>query len=361
MLRTLSIHNFKCFEEFILGPLARFNLITGENDTGKTALLEALFLHIGGRNPVLATNINTFRGMEGPPSSPEAFWGWHFRNLDFGRPIQLKGCWDGGGEDLLEISLEKGTTSTQDLPGGPEGAAGVQRTSEGTAESHLAYTYTPAQGGPIHGSSKIQRRDLPGKVECRVVTESGAEQEETAHFLGSRFRVFSADAQRLSQLISQRKRTQVVEALKLLDSRISDVNVEVNQGRHLITADIGLPRMMPLPYAEEGLTRFLSIVISLLSLPGGMLLIDEIENSLHHTVLFRVLKALMELAKQEQVQIVATTHSRECVDAFYKASVSFMERELALFRIERHNSERRLIHYDQESLETAIQAEFEVR
>jgi hypothetical protein len=360
MLRTLSIHNFKCFEEFILGPLSRFNLLTGENDTGKTALLEALFLHIGARNPVLATNINTFRGMEGPPSTPEAFWGWHFRNLDFGRSIQLKGCWDGGREDLLEISLKKGTTSTQDLAGGAEGASGVQGTSEGTAESHLAYTYTPAQGGPIRGWSKIQRRDLPGKVEWRVVTESGAEQEETAHLLGSRFRVFSADAQRVNQLISHRKRAQVVEALKLLDARISDVNVEV-QGTPLITADIGLPRMMPLPYAGEGLTRFVSMVVGVLSVPGGMLLIDEIENGLHHTVLLRVLRALMELAKREQVQIVATTHSRECVDAFYKASVSFMERELALFRIERHDGERRLIHYDQESLETAVQADFEVR
>ena len=56
--------NFRCFEELELDELAQVNLIAGTNNVGKTALLEAIFLHGGSYNPALAVTINAFRGLE---------------------------------------------------------------------------------------------------------------------------------------------------------------------------------------------------------------------------------------------------------------------------------------------------------
>ena len=43
MLRKFSVRNFRCLRKLEIEPLARVNLIVGENNVGKTALLEALF------------------------------------------------------------------------------------------------------------------------------------------------------------------------------------------------------------------------------------------------------------------------------------------------------------------------------
>ena len=51
MLRKFSVRNFRCLRELDIEPLARVNLIVGENNVGKTALLEALFLSLNPGNP----------------------------------------------------------------------------------------------------------------------------------------------------------------------------------------------------------------------------------------------------------------------------------------------------------------------
>lgn len=44
MYTSFAIENFRCFEDLTVQPLARVNLIAGQNNVGKTALLEALWL-----------------------------------------------------------------------------------------------------------------------------------------------------------------------------------------------------------------------------------------------------------------------------------------------------------------------------
>ncbi|MEC4815139.1 MAG: AAA family ATPase, partial [Scytonema sp. PMC 1069.18] len=44
MLRDLTIQNYRCFQNFYIDNLARVNLIVGMNNSGKTSLLEAVYL-----------------------------------------------------------------------------------------------------------------------------------------------------------------------------------------------------------------------------------------------------------------------------------------------------------------------------
>ena len=50
MLKNIEIVKYKCFENFKLENLSRINIITGKNNVGKTALLEAFFLENGTQN-----------------------------------------------------------------------------------------------------------------------------------------------------------------------------------------------------------------------------------------------------------------------------------------------------------------------
>lgn len=44
MLQSIEIENFRCFEKTSISGFEQINLITGKNNSGKTALLEALYL-----------------------------------------------------------------------------------------------------------------------------------------------------------------------------------------------------------------------------------------------------------------------------------------------------------------------------
>ena len=51
MYKTFRVKNFRCFEDLQINDLGRVNLIAGKNNTGKTALMEAMYLHTANRDP----------------------------------------------------------------------------------------------------------------------------------------------------------------------------------------------------------------------------------------------------------------------------------------------------------------------
>lgn len=49
---------------------------------------------------------------------------------------------------------------------------------------------------------------------------------------------------------------------------------------------------------------------------NGYLLIDEFENGLHYSVQEKLWEVIFYLAERLNIQVFATTHSLDCVDAF---------------------------------------------
>ena len=45
MYKSFRVKNFRCFKDLQINDLGRVNLIAGKNNTGKTALMEAMYLH----------------------------------------------------------------------------------------------------------------------------------------------------------------------------------------------------------------------------------------------------------------------------------------------------------------------------
>ena len=78
MIESVAIRNFRCFKDLTLHDLKRITLIVGENNSGKTSLLEALFLLLGARNPDISLRLNAWRGIQQYASNWEETWGWLF-------------------------------------------------------------------------------------------------------------------------------------------------------------------------------------------------------------------------------------------------------------------------------------------
>jgi len=113
----------------------------------------------------------------------------------------------------------------------------------------------------------------------------------------------------------------------------------------------------------EGMTRLFSLVVGIGNAPDGVVLVDEVENGLHHSVLPKVWRAIAEAARQFEVQVFATTHSLECIEAAHRAfdeDLGF-ECDFRLHRLERVNGDIVAKTYDRDALRAALEMGLEVR
>jgi AAA15 family ATPase/GTPase len=83
----------------------------------------------------------------------------------------------------------------------------------------------------------------------------------------------------------------------------------------------------------EGLQRSLAIALSLSSTQNGILLIDELEAGIHTSILQTVFSWLIEACRDYNVQLIATTHSLEALDALLASIPENDSDEIVAYRL----------------------------
>lgn len=120
------------------------------------------------------------------------------------------------------------------------------------------------------------------------------------------------------------------------------------------------PRPVPLRSFGDGLNRMFDIILSLVNVPGGLLLIDEFENRLHHSVQLDAWRMIFRLAQSLDIQVFATTHSKDAVEAFQEAAAETPELGV-LVRLTRRGDAIIPTVVGEEDLGVAIRYDIEVR
>ena len=88
MLNNLKIKNLRAITELEIDNFGQVNLITGENNCGKTTILESLFFLAGATNPNLPVTANTLRGF---PFLSDQMWLTFFHNMKQDCKIKISG------------------------------------------------------------------------------------------------------------------------------------------------------------------------------------------------------------------------------------------------------------------------------
>lgn len=355
MFRSLSIKNYRCFEALEMDSLERVNLITGKNNSGKTALLESIFLQLGPGNPGLSLLVNAFRGIESYKKDPEDIWGWLFPEKDIRAVVDLAHEDMEGRRRTLTLRLQqpqKGPVS----PRNGLAAAASGTTSKFLPAQEMVMEYKASRKGPLSKSRAY-------------LSESGEVQQERGSvpsmppgvFLHTHARPLKEDAERFSDLARVGAHEQIVESLHCIEPRLKGLEVLVTGGTPMVNADIGLPQKIPVPLMGEGTGRLMSMLLAIHWARGGTVLIDEIENGLHHAALLGAWKALLHAVRAADAQVFATTHSWECIRAAHRAFSESGTYDFKHIRLDRTPEGIRAVPYTQETLESAIALNLEVR
>jgi hypothetical protein len=93
----------------------------------------------------------------------------------------------------------------------------------------------------------------------------------------------------------------------------------------------------------------------------GILLVDEIENGIHYTVLPDLWRFIFKTAAIHGIQVFATTHSWDCVEAFQSAAADEREVDGTLVRLEKSGDRTKAVTFSEEELAIVTRDKIEVR
>ena len=103
------------------------------------------------------------------------------------------------------------------------------------------------------------------------------------------------------------------------------------------------------------------VALALTSSRNGFLTIDEAENGIHYSLQSDFWRMVLRAADEYDVQVLATTHSGDCVKGFARAAAGIGGVDGVLVRLEREEGRIRAVEYSEEELETAAEQGIEVR
>ena len=341
LLDSLEIKGYRCFEHLTIEKLGRVNLIVGKNNVGKTALLEGLWLFANGGYESLMFEILRERN-EIPPFQngtmlvqPESSKG--LRNLFFNRPSL-----DFIPAHLLKdfnVSFQIGEHINED-------------------EKNLSFISKVFKVSAIPVSSNSMDA-IP-----QTRTESSFDKKIENHFIkagGLSEKKLVGFWDKIEQLVLE---DLVIKALKIVANNLVDIRFSgYPSGAFSRVPVVRLEKAterIPLRSLGDGMTRLLGIASTLINCRNGILIIDEIESGLHYSVLPDVWKLIFKTAKDLNVQVFATTHSKDCIEAFAQAAVDSPEDGM-LVQLIRQGENIVAKTIEEERLAQAINYEVEVR
>lgn len=359
MIKSLQVKNFRGFGSLEIKELNKFNLLVGHANTGKTTLMEAIFLLLGVLNPKLAISINGFRGLE---AIDQNYWARYFHDLKMEQEISIAGEITGTIEELRKLTIT------------PKLVSHLRETENGVS-AHTASDYASTSAAVPRGLLYCYDRLKAHAEEYETFrTELVEEEKGTAQWEPSREHdkfivpavflsagtLYSGLASRFAQMAEAKLKPDLLAVLSLIDKDILDLELGQN---NVLFCDVGLPKMLPVNLMGGGVIKVLSALTAFADCSKGVLLLDELENGLHFSAQEILWRALYEAANKFDVQIIASTHSYECVRAFQAVAKERLDLydDFSLFRLEKHDHSPHVVRIDMNDLETAIKSHWEVR
>lgn len=284
----ISVSRFRGLIDVKLQKLNRINIFAGYNNSGKTSVLEAVYLLTKLNDINAFFQMEKYRGKFTEELNPK----WIETN--FLQPIEIEAIFNGKNtrisiqsENTKEEIDKSGYLTTFELIAGYNGG-------ENTSKAHL---YSNKESGIFYEDTKIL---------CNSIMTSPYRENEkelkNAH----------------AQAVKEKTIDIVVKFIKKnIDPAIQKIEMTTIDGvsRFFVTSD-AFDKSIDITNYGEGVRRVFEIALFFAYARNGVLLIDEFETAIHKSLLINFTRFVQELAEKFNVQVFLTSHSKECIDAF---------------------------------------------
>jgi AAA15 family ATPase/GTPase len=380
MLQSLKIEGFRGFQSFEMANLGRINLLVGKNNSGKTSILEAIqFLYVQNNLDIFLETIS-YRG--------EFSW------LESNRTKVFEICHLFPGHEIIpskeiiiigsrESHQESVTISVKSIP------IQLSLFSDKNDDLNNDNIFDDEEWNKLLLSIRWSQSQKPIELELlangtlardsirrmaslsRISHKIGIDNKIELKFL-TPFSLTSSDmASLFDNIVLSPLEDLIIESLKIIEPKIERI-ASIGSGKYSTANNLGVrggflikiknhDQPIPIGSLGDGFWRMLGLVLAMVNLENGILLVDEIDSGLHFTVMTDMWKVVWETAKKLNIQVFATTHSRDCWQSLAEliTEEKITDNEITIQRIDR--DKEKAVSFNTRQIYLASERDIEVR
>lgn len=364
LLSDLAIKGFRGIEDLTIPRLGRVTLLAGKNGIGKTTVLEAIRIYASRGRPSAISDVLDAREEYSFESDREGNrvydtdWTALFNGRDIATNISATiGPSHNSNQLVMKVVIldeeELSENSPDIIPEEPIKAINVAYSGSDILRWSLS-----------HGLRKSRRiiQELPPSINCRS--------------LGPGLLTSSKLAELWDSIALEPNEDKAVQSLNIIEGLNVDRVTMIGEngflrrrpvgrgpkvGRRPVVKLKGHEHRVPLNSLGDGAARVFAMALSLANSSEGFLLVDEIENGIHYSIQRDFWRMVLQTAHDNDVQVIATTHSSDCIKSFAQAAQEYQEVEGNLIRLTRRYGPLRAVDFSENDLLIANELGTEVR
>ena len=352
--KSIKFQNFRGLKDISIDKLRRINIIGGYNGTGKSTLLEGLFLVLDRRGPLAVARPFQWRnvGVGGVDGASQLF-----HNLDKNSQIAISAAIPDG-ELRLNLSFgpaPEGITMTlNSLPGVDE--KNIQNSRNNALGLHIEATINnlpddasfsiPLPDGMAVNPYRVGQSKIPHGVMLTAKTRNEPQ----------------SDAVRFTKVVRDGKLKELLDFASVIRPKIRGLQLLQDGQSAVLHAENENNQLLPVSMLGDGLQSVVSIALAIMSSPGGVILLDEFDSTIHYSVLRDVWSYIGDLCNKYNCQVFAATHSRECIAAAVDGLGDPLKiNDLKYIRLEVVDGKNEAINYSGKEIAESLEADWEIR
>jgi AAA15 family ATPase/GTPase len=314
-LSYIEIEQFKCFSNFKAEGFKRVNLIGGKNNVGKTAFIEACYIHTRAKNVnAMATALI---GIKVDREVLNVFYGsYDLQNQQ--QVLDTTKCFS------ASSNIRKCSYSLME------------------ADATKKYSFVIDDEVLVLARDFVLPLDHPSNI--KIIDNFGWENGGI---------IWAYDA-----IQQHDKEDELNQVIREFDSNIDSFKIIGNKPQCKVDHN----KYRDITEFGDGLRHYISIICGLYACENGYLFIDEIGNGIHYTQHDRLWELILTLSKKTNCQVFAITHSKEMLESFARVAKKLDEQDISYTTLVKNKQgEIKAMTRDYEMLLNSIEQEREVR
>ena len=357
MIRNLKIENFRGIQELSIKDMRRLVLLSGNNNVGKSSVLEAIFFMMDHLSPDSFNRMNGFRGLN-VPTNGVGLWEPLFYQMNPDNTIKIQAA---RSEDVLTLSYTKDDSYI------PAQNGGIPKDVAGSFQSSAKRNYTLRFDFQLEGAvdySEVGHYTTSENGTLRELADDNGEKQfmqlTYTSFVNNNFvRTDRAILDRMGRAEINGEKDKIIGFLQRIDPSIKDiVTLSINgiPQLYINTND----KLLPVQFSGDGINKLLYIILSIMDAKNGILLVDEIDTGFHYSMYKDLWKMVSDVSRDYNCQVIATTHSYENIIGAVEGVKDYPE-DFSYYRLGYEKDGLKAFRSSYDLLKSAIRSDMEVR
>ena len=388
MYSSIHIRGYRGLDSFRMRGLGRVNLLVGKNNCGKTSILECIELLRSTGHPNVLSSILQRRGEWGDANDRDSEPLLDVKRLFSGYDLQGAVVIEGEGDNAVGPSDWNGKVAMH-VEDPRESELGAPNPYGEDGDFTLAVKWSNREDDPNTRVVPIgitSDGHMSARVTRRFLRTRNGPLDQGVQFIRTSGMTALDIVRLFDGVVLTENEEHVTQALRTIEPAVERIaSVAIDRGPYFRGAPGGpyfreapggpyfreapggvfiklrkSESRIPIGSTGDGMWRMLGLALALANAKGGVLLVDEIDTGLHYSVMADMWRMVSERAVALEVQVFATTHSRDCYESLAAvAEPGLPSPKITIQRIDPHREQA--IRFSDEAIVAAAERGIEAR